>query len=81
MFIEGWDPLTFMVNETHNRNMEFHANINTFLVSNHLTSMMNKDDILNSLSPNNFASKHPDVVLEGKDHKLYLNPAQQVRDY
>lgn len=82
VFIEGWDPLTFMVNETHNRNMEFHANINTFLVSNHLTSMMNKDDILNSLSPNNFASKHPDVVLEGKDHKLYLNPAsQQVRDY
>ena len=81
-FIEGWDPLAFMIEEAHLRGIEFHAYLNAFKVSNLTTAEQTKQMILSTLSPNNFARKHPDYVLIGKDLKLYLNPAEEaVMDY
>ena len=62
----GYDPLAFMIEETHKRNIEFHAWINPYRIT------MNHTDI-NRLSNNHPARQHPDwVVTYGG--KLYYNP-------
>ena len=49
----GYDPLAFMVDEAHKRNIEFHAWINPYRIT------MNHTDI-NRLSNNHPAKQHPD---------------------
>ncbi|WP_407644210.1 glycoside hydrolase family 10 protein [Falsibacillus albus] len=62
----GYDPLAFMVEEAHKRNLEFHAWFNPYRIT------MNSTDI-NTLSADHPARKHPDwVVPYGK--QLYYNP-------
>ena len=52
----GYDPLAFMIEETHKRNIEFHAWINPYRIT------MNHTDI-NRLSNNHPARQHPDCHL------------------
>ncbi|GHO64742.1 hypothetical protein KSC_036340 [Ktedonobacter sp. SOSP1-52] len=61
----GYDPLAFMVNETHKRNIEFHAWFNPYRVS------MQGD--INQLVPDHPARLHPDWVIS-YGGKLYYNP-------
>ncbi|EFH80664.1 glycoside hydrolase family 10 protein [Ktedonobacter racemifer] len=61
----GYDPLAFMVNETHKRNIEFHAWFNPYRVS------MQGD--INQLVPDHPARLHPDWVVS-YGGKLYYNP-------
>jgi uncharacterized lipoprotein YddW (UPF0748 family) len=62
----GYDPLAFMVDEAHKRNLEFHAWFNPYRIT------MNHTD-LNKLADNHPAKQHPDwVVSYGK--QLYYNP-------
>lgn len=61
----GYNPLAFLIEETHKRNMEFHAWFNPYRVSM-------KDDI-NRLVPDHPARQHPDWV-EAYGGKLYFNP-------
>lgn len=79
----NWDPLKWMIDEAHERNIDFYAQLNPFLVSNLIVSdAVTIEDVLGTLSQNNFASKNPDTVVVGNDHKLYLNPGlQEVKDY
>ncbi|MFC6331740.1 glycoside hydrolase family 10 protein [Paenibacillus septentrionalis] len=70
---DGYDPLAFMIEEAHKRNMEFHAWINPFRVAMHT----NVDAL---------AEGHPARVNQGwtvpYGGKLYFNPAiPEVRDY
>ena len=61
----GYDPVAFMVEETHKRNMEFHAWFNPFRA--------NTDILTASLDPSHVAISHPDwIVNTGK--QLYINP-------
>lgn len=61
----GYDPVAFMVEETHKRNMEFHAWFNPFRA--------NTDVLTASLDPSHVALAHPDwIVNTGK--QLYINP-------
>lgn len=61
----GYDPVAFMVEETHKRNMEFHAWFNPFRA--------NTDILTASLDPSHVALSHPDwIVNTGK--QLYINP-------
>lgn len=70
----GYDPLAFMIEETHKRDMEFHAWFNPFRV----TTSTNKTD---KLAANNPARLHPEWILE-YDGKLFLNPGlPAVREY
>lgn len=70
----GYDPLEFMIEETHKRDMEFHAWFNPFRV----TTSSNKTD---KLAANNPAKLHPEWILE-YDNKLFLNPGiPEVRQY
>ncbi len=70
----GYDPLAFMIEETHKRDMEFHAWFNPFRV----TTSTEKTD---KLAANNPAKLHPEWVLK-YDGKLFLNPGlPEVRTY
>ncbi len=70
----GWDPLEWMIEETHNRNMEFHAWFNPYRVTTAL-SQKTKLGKLEELSTKNWARNNPDKVLD-VDGKLYLNPGE-----
>lgn len=61
----GYDPLAFMIEETHKRGMEFHAWFNPYRVSV-------KDDI-EALVEDHPARKNPDWVVS-YGGKLYYNP-------
>ncbi|WP_019639142.1 family 10 glycosylhydrolase [Paenibacillus fonticola] len=61
----GYDPLAFLVEETHRRGMQFHAWFNPFRAS------MNAD--ASKLPANHIVHQHPDWVVKFSD-KLYINP-------
>ena len=84
----GWNPLEWMVEETHKRGMYFQCWMNAFRVTpeeqfqddaiKHTTQeLINaKSNAISRLTENNFAKKHPECVLMGDyDSKLILNPA------
>jgi uncharacterized lipoprotein YddW (UPF0748 family) len=66
----GWDPLAFMVAETHARNLEFHAWFNPYKASQVAD--------VNQLAPDHPIRKHPDWQITypatGSDARLYYNP-------
>ncbi|MCF6471082.1 hypothetical protein FAF44_22160 [Nonomuraea sp. MG754425] len=69
----GYDPLAFMVNEAHARNLEFHAWFNPYRIANH-------DD------PSKLVATHPARQHPGwrfaYGGKLYYNPGiPEVRDF
>lgn len=69
----GYDPLAFMVEEVHKRNMEFHAWINPYRVS--------MDTKLDSLADNHPAKLNPDWVVS-YGGKLWFNPGHpEVQQY
>lgn len=61
----GYDPLAFMLEEVHKRNMEFHAWFNPYRISMH--------NDMNRLVDDHPAKLHPDWV-ESYGGKLYYNP-------
>ncbi len=60
-----WDPLQFMIEESHARGMELHAWLNPYRVT---TSKAEK------LAPNHIYHKHPEWFVE-YDGKKYFDPA------
>jgi uncharacterized lipoprotein YddW (UPF0748 family) len=71
----GYDPLEFMIEETHKRGMEFHAWLNPYRVTT------KGQTNLNALSKNHPARLHPDWILE-YDNALYYNPElEDVRNH
>ncbi len=68
----GWDPLAFMVQESHKRNMELHAWINPYRARTKGTT---------KVAPNHQSAINPGrfIAYEGQ---LYFNPAlKENRDY
>lgn len=65
----NWDPLSWMIEETHKRGMEFHAWFNPYRVTN------SKNEKLESLSEGNWARKNPGKTFEFES-KIYLNPGE-----
>lgn len=61
----GYDPLEYMIEETHRRGLEFHAWFNPFRVA------LNKREFEN-LSKDNFAVKNPEMVVK-YGNGYYLN--------
>ncbi|WP_255298457.1 glycoside hydrolase family 10 protein [Brevibacillus dissolubilis] len=61
----GYDPLAFLIEEAHKRNLEFHAWFNPYRIS--------MNDKLANLVPNHPARLHPDWVVS-YGGKLYYNP-------
>lgn len=61
----GYDPLAFMIEETHRRGMEFHAWFNPFRA--------NTDAKTDQLAANHVVKQHPDWIVNSSS-KLYINP-------
>lgn len=71
----GFDPLSYMVSETHKRGMKYYAWFNPYLITESTYTGKTKEQILSTLSSNNFARKNPDLVFLDSG-KLYLNPGE-----
>lgn len=70
----GYDPMAFMIEETHKRGMEFHAWMNPYRITTSGTD-------LTALSADNMARQNPDWILS-YNNALYYNPAkEEVKDY
>jgi uncharacterized lipoprotein YddW (UPF0748 family) len=84
----GWDPLKFLVDEAHSRNLEFHAWFNPYRASMPLVSHGAGPDV-NKLAPNhplrqpgheNWAVVFPAASNAGS--RLYYNPGvPEVREF
>jgi uncharacterized lipoprotein YddW (UPF0748 family) len=61
----GYDPLQFMVEETHKRGMQFHAWFNPFRAS--------MDTATSKLAANHVAIEHPDWIVTA-NNQLIINP-------
>lgn len=61
----GYDPLQFLIEETHRRGMEFHAWFNPFRASTGSDA--------SKLPANHVANQHPEWIVKF-DGKLYINP-------
>ncbi len=75
--IKGFDPLAFMIEETHKRGMQFHAWLNPYRVVG--STDQSKSAYLNSLSDKNFARQNPHLVLDvpkNGQRTLILNPGE-----
>lgn len=76
--IPGFDPLRFMIDECHARNMEFHAWLNPYRVIG--KTKLGKKKYLQSLDSKNFARKNPELVLAAPlsngEELLVLNPGE-----
>ena len=77
----NWDPMEWMVEETHKRGLEFQAWFNPYRVTTASSKNTSKKEDLEKLSPRNFARQNPNMVFK-YDGKLYLNPGEPaVIDY
>ena len=75
-----FDLLEFAITQTHKRGIEFHAWFNPYRVTS-TPSDLETEEICNTLHPENFARKNPDLVLRFQD-KLFLNPGEpKVMDF
>lgn len=61
----GYDPLSFMIEEAHQRGMEFHAWFNPFRATNSAST--------SGLAANHVSKLHPDWIVNVSG-KLYINP-------
>ena len=67
-----WDPLQWMIDQCHQRDMELHAWINPYRAKSKTTSQ---------LASNHICTQHPERVFP-YDNQLILNPGlQENRDY
>ena len=77
----GWDPLTFLVDEAHKRNLEFHAWFNPYRASMPASSASSPEagGDVNKLAPNHPLRQHPDWAVAypigvPAQTRLYYNP-------
>jgi len=68
-----WDPLQFMIDQTHQRGMELHAWINPYRVTS---------SEADSPAPGHIYYQHPEWFLHYADGKIYFDPGQpESRDF
>ncbi len=80
----GFDVLGYFIEKAKKHNIEVHAWMNPYRVTNRDLSKMGltKLEYLNKLSERNYARLHPELVLETKEHHLILDPAsKEVQQY
>jgi uncharacterized lipoprotein YddW (UPF0748 family) len=68
-----YDPLQFMIEETHKRNMEFHAWINPYRADAKIGS--------SSIAPEHITRKHPEWFLTYGDKKYFDPSNKEAQDF
>lgn len=71
----NWDPMEWMIEETHRRGMEFHAWFNPYRVTTAKENEKSIKEQLSGLSEKNWARRNPEYVYRF-DGRLYLNPGE-----
>ncbi|MCL2096067.1 MAG: family 10 glycosylhydrolase [Oscillospiraceae bacterium] len=71
-FAGGFDPLRYITEQAHANNIELHAWINPFRITN--GSAGNPEHDVNALAASNPARKNPSWTVKYADGKLYYNP-------
>jgi len=75
---KNFDPLAFMISEAARHGLQFHAWLNPYRVIG--STKLSKKQYLATLSPNNFARRRPDLVMDvplsNGQRSLVLNPAE-----
>ena len=66
--LDGFDPLTFLVEEAHKKGIEVHAWINPYRITK------KGDEEYASISSESPAKKHPEYVVKYSDGNYYFNP-------
>lgn len=90
----GWDPLSWMIEQTHNRGYRFVGWLNAFRVTtssilpdasknssyySNDSLVQRKKEVLANLPDNSFAKLHPECVVLGEsDSRLILNPSSRI---
>ncbi|MFA5474160.1 MAG: family 10 glycosylhydrolase [Acholeplasmataceae bacterium] len=75
----GWDVLQFILDEAHARNIEVHAWLNPYRVSQ---GTEDKATQLDALDNKNFAKQNPNLLVQDRNGALILNPGEpEVRNY
>jgi len=84
----GWDPLAWMIEESHKRGIEFHAWLNPYRASLNLPKNIEAvENYLNGLDNKNFAKKNRDLIVlaepnSGANYQILLNPGEpRVRQH
>ena len=78
-FAGGFDPLAYIIEISHANNIELHAWINPYRITQGTPANPSHD--LSVLAPNNPARLNPDWVVRYADGRMYFNPGlPQVRD-
>ena len=68
-----YDPLEFMIDETHKRGMEFHAWFNPYRAVH--------DTKTSSIAPTSVVNLHPEWVVKYANYQMLDPGLQEVRDY
>jgi len=68
-----WDPLEFMVEEAHKRNMEFHAWLNPYRANTKIGSA--------SIAPDHITRQHPEWFLTYGDKKYFDPSNKEAQDF
>lgn len=71
-----FDIMAWIIEETHKRNIEFHAWCNPYRVS--ADGKLSKEDYLNTCDDLNYAKRHPEDVFMDTNGKLILNPTRDT---
>lgn len=67
---DGFDPLAYLLEKAHSKNIDVHAWINPYRIG-----MGGVEQVISSLSPDNPAIEHPEYRVECSDGGVYFNPA------
>jgi len=68
-----FDPLTWMISETHKAGMEFHAWLNPYRLTPTDQMGTSEQELLERLSPDHYVRRHPDWIYFFNG-QLFLNP-------
>lgn len=71
--VANFDPLTYIINATHQASMEFHAWLNPYRLTPSTTKGKGKASLLETLSTSHYARRHPDWVYFF-NRQIFLNP-------
>lgn len=71
--VANFDPLTYIINATHQAGMEFHAWLNPYRLTPSTRKFADLESALASLSPSHYVRRHPGWVYFFNG-QLYLNP-------
>ena len=67
--LNGFDPLDYLINESHKRGIAFHAWINPYRITASAEDSQ-------TLPESSIAKTHPHLIIKHTDGKLYLNPGE-----